>query len=472
MSDEMNNTSAICRRLKSIVGSQYVTDEPAELWCYTGNLLPRNPELVVRPGSVEQLQAVVEVVVGAGLSVIPRGLATRSTPRRPGVYPATEGGVILETNRLKSIRRIDRSGMLVTAEAGVTMAELANHLAPLGYRVIEGTMAPFCATVGSLTGVGPGLRKYGRREQQILDIEMVLSSGQVVHTANVEGYDMNLTPVLVAAQGFECLGVVTAVTYRLHMLPERFEYLNFEFDRTTNTVRFLLELDRSVAVQLPGLFQVNVWPEAVFRLYARMPWVYRQSDDYRRLLGRYPPFPADVVGVILEGQEDQVVLQKTMLEEMAKECGGIAAGSEPTRDYFVNRNWTGNTKCHEDVSRRTTSWAEPFFLCAVEDYPKAKSIAESVAAACGFEIGERFWARGTLRSGLMGYTSCVTFDDTEVKERERAAAFVEKVLLEAAAVQPLSANTASDRLSRDVLRALKELLDPGGMMYPGALYMD
>jgi FAD/FMN-containing dehydrogenase len=468
----MKDTSAICRHLESIVGPQYATDDPAELWCYTGNLLPRHPQLVVRPANVEEVVAVVEVAAEAGLPIIPRGLATRSTPRQPGVYPPIEGGLILETNRLKRIRQIDQRAMLVTAEAGVTMAELANRLAPLGCRVVEGTMAPFCATVGSLTGVGPGLRKYGRRERQIVDVEVVLSSGQVIHTANVEGQGLDLTPVFVAAQGLACLGVVTAVTYRLHVLPERFEYLDFEFDQTADAVRFLLELDRSGPAQLPALFQVNVWPEAVFRLYARMPWVREQSDDYRRLLDRYPPFPADVVGIILEGTEDQVTLQRSVVEGTAAECGGVPAGPEPIRDYFVNRNWTGNTKCHEDVSRRTTSWAEPFFLCAIEDYPQAKAIAERAAAACGFEIGERFWARGTLRDGLLGYTSCVTFDDTEPVERERASAFVESVLREAAAVRPLPPDAVSDRVSRDVLRGLKERLDPLGIMNPGALYMD
>src|SRR3989304_4895574 len=117
------DSEKVLERLASIVGPGYATDDPGELWCYTGNLLPTSPQFVVRPGTVAA----------------------------------------------------------VPAEAGVAMAERANRLAPKGLRVIEGSVAPYCATVGALTGVGPGLRKYGRREQQILDIEVVLSTGEVIH---------------------------------------------------------------------------------------------------------------------------------------------------------------------------------------------------------------------------------------------------------------------------------------------------
>ena len=144
---------SILNHLRDIVGPQYVTDDPTELWCYTGNLLPTNPQFVVRPESVQQVVEVVKLAADVGLPIIPRGFATRSTPRRPGMHPSTEGGLILETDRLKTIRHVDEQSRTVTAESGVTIAELANHLAPMGWRIIEGTMTPYCATVGSLTGV-------------------------------------------------------------------------------------------------------------------------------------------------------------------------------------------------------------------------------------------------------------------------------------------------------------------------------
>ena len=253
----------ILTSLQAIVGEKYVSIDPAELWCYIGNMLPVNPQAVVLPGSMEQLVKVIQLATETHTPVIPRGFATRNTPRHPGVHPKTAGGWIVETTRFKAIREINLDNMTVTAEAGVTMAQLCNHLAPLGFRVIEGSMAPYCATVGSLTGVGPGLRKYGRRETQILDIEAVLSNGNIIHTAESEGKGFNLTSVFCGCQGFACLGVITAVTYQLHALPEALEYLNIEFQNTTDTVSFLTTIDQGSPTNHPGIFQVNVWPQEV-----------------------------------------------------------------------------------------------------------------------------------------------------------------------------------------------------------------
>jgi hypothetical protein len=147
-------------------------------------------------------------------------------------------------------------------------------------------------------------------------------------------------------------------------------------------------------------------------------------------------------------------------------------GPEPIRDYYVNRNWTGNTKCHEDASCRTTSWAEPFFLCPSEGYGEAKALAERAADECGFEVGERFWARGSLRMGSMGYTVCVTFDDTVPEERERANRFVEGVLASSAVLGKGVQDDASSRVGNDVVSGLKAALDPLGLMFPGILFLD
>jgi FAD/FMN-containing dehydrogenase len=466
------NGEAIIDHLRDIVGPDYVTNDPAELWCYSGNLLPKNPQFVVRPADVQEIVEVVKLAVEARLPIIPRGFATRSTPRRPGKYPTTEGGLILEMDRLKRIRHIDQVSRTVTAESGVTIAELANHLAPMGWRVIEGTMTPYCATVGSLTGVGPGLWKYGKREEHILDIEVVLSSGDVIRTSAADGAGVDLTELFIACQGLACLGVITAVTYRMHSIPETFDYLNFEFMRTSDTIEFLLKIDHSGLVDLPGIFQVNVYPEAVFHMYSKMPWIRDQNVEFSELLERYPPFPADVVGIILEGTEEQVALERERIKILAGSSRGEFVGPEPVRDYYANRNWTGNTKCHEDVSCSTTSWTEPFFLCDIPSYEMAKKIVENAARENGFAMGERFWARGTLRKGLLGYTACVTFDDTDQDERDRADAFVRNTLATVKEVGLMKANAVSSNIHVELLREIKKFFDPHDVVYPGILFLD
>jgi hypothetical protein len=258
----------------------------------------------------------------------------------------------------------------------------------------------------------------------------------------------------------------------MYSLPESLDYLNFEFAETIDTIEFLLRIDRFGFVNLPGIFQVNIYPEEVFQMYSKMAWIRNQNKDFYKLLERYPPYPADVVGIIIEGMKDQIASERKKIMAMAEGCNGEFIGPEPMRDYYVNKNWTGNTKCHEDVSRQTTSWAEPFFLCSIEDYGNAKEIVEAAAVECGFEIGERFWARGTLRNGLLGYTACVTFDDTQPSERDRANRFVDSVLQEVAEMNIDEKSEVSIQFHQDVLNGLKQVFDPQNIMYPGILYLD
>jgi hypothetical protein len=111
-------------------------------------------------------------------------------------------------------------------------------------------------------------------------------------------------------------------------------------------------------------------------------------------------------------------------------------------------------------------------LCDIEDYEKAKQIVEMAAVETGFEVGERFWARGTLRNGVLGYTACVTFDDTQPSERDRANRFVDRVLQEVTEMDIGEKSEVSIQFHQDVLNGLKQVFDPQNIMYPGILYLD
>jgi hypothetical protein len=72
----------------------------------------------------------------------------------------------------------------------------------------------------------------------------------------------------------------------------------------------------------------------------------------------------------------------------------------------------------------------------------------------------------------MGYTVCVTFDDTVPDERQRANRFVEGVLASAAHFRKNMQEEASSKVGGRVISSLKAELDPLGLMFPGILYLD
>lgn len=468
--------STVVERLREISGRQYATDEAYELWCYTGYNLPRTPQAVVRPARTEEIVKIVQLAREEQLALIPRGLASRATPAGNRPYPRTEGGIVVDMTRMTRIRDINPVTMTVTAEAGLTVAQLSTELVRHGHRIITGTLAPFCATLGSITGNGPGAIKFGTRQEQVVDLEVVLGTGEVLQTEpGVFGALMggkygspNLTELFMKARG--TLGIITAVTFYMHALPETVSYRDYGFPQTKDAVAFLLKVQEEGMTYLPGVFEVYVWSEHTLQLYKNNSLIRRQNGDFCRLLDSFPPYPADVVGVVLEGTPQQVALDERRLDAIAGRFSGVDLGPEPARDHYANCNWSGNTKAHEDRSGRYDTFAEPHFETQVDCYEEARGMTARIAEDLGFSIGERYWRGSRLSRRMLTHSAAVTFNDLDPDERERAGTYYTRVLGEAERYKGMGdgrIDPAALRVGRRLREQIKRLVDPDDIMYPG-----
>jgi FAD/FMN-containing dehydrogenase len=468
--------SGLIGQLKSIVGEAFATDAAYELWCYRGYNLPESPAYVVRPRHTSEVAAIVRAARARGVPIIPRGLASRATPAGDRPYPSTRGGIIVDTTRMNSIRHLDPVTMTVTAEAGMTLSQLSTELVRRGYRVISGTLAPFCATVGSITGNGPGAIRYGTRQEQVVDLEIVLGTGEVLQTepanfgalVGAKYASPNLTGLFLKARG--TLGIVTAVTFYMYRTAERTACTDYGFSDSADTVRFLLRLQEEVPVHLPGVFEVYLWPDHTLRLYANNPLIREQGEEFRKLLASFPPFPADVVGLVLEGAGDQVEAQLLRLEALAGEHSGKRLGPEPVRDHYADCLWSGNTKAHEDSGGVYAAFAEPHFETQIDCYQDAREMTARVAEQLGFAVGERYWRGSRLSRGMLTHSAAVTFNDLDPSERERAGEYYRRVAAAARRYRGMAAGRADmDALDvgRRLQQQIKRIVDPDGIMYPG-----
>ena len=117
-------------RLREIVGPEYVSTllEDLVAYSYDGTLLERRPDVVVRPGSAEEVAEVVRLAYEREIPLVPRGmgsgLAGGSIPSR--------GGIVLTLTRLNRILDIDEANMTATAEAGVVTADLQRAVEAVG----------------------------------------------------------------------------------------------------------------------------------------------------------------------------------------------------------------------------------------------------------------------------------------------------------------------------------------------------
>ena len=213
--------------LVQIVGKENVTREPCDLVCYEKDFSISSsssrfmPDCVIQPETTEQISEVVKLANRHKVPVVPRG---GGTGMWGGAIPV-HGGIVLDMRKMDRILDVDGEKRLVTVQAGVLVRSLANYLARLGFFVADKPESWFSATVGARTqanGIGLYNSRYGQSVSQIICLEVVLPTGEVIRTGPPKTYDpatgYDLTRLFSYGEG--TLGIVTEVSLRIYKLPE------------------------------------------------------------------------------------------------------------------------------------------------------------------------------------------------------------------------------------------------------------
>jgi FAD/FMN-containing dehydrogenase len=176
------------------------------------------PLAVVRPGSVEQVSAVIRVCGRHGVPVVPQGGNTGLVAG--GVPGADDAAVVLSLTRLDHLGPVDSATRQVTVAAGTTLAALQRHARAAGLVYGVDLGARDTATVGGTVATNAGgLRvcRYGDTRAQVTGLRAVLADGSVVSRLDglpKDGAGYDLVALLIGSEG--TLGVVTDVRVRLH----------------------------------------------------------------------------------------------------------------------------------------------------------------------------------------------------------------------------------------------------------------
>ncbi|HEY4150210.1 MAG TPA: FAD-linked oxidase C-terminal domain-containing protein [Chitinophagaceae bacterium] len=218
-----NRIEALLQQFKSIVGDQYVRTDEETLANYghdeTENLLFL-PDVVLRPRTAEEISAIMKICHQHKIHVTPRGAGTGLSG---GALPHL-GGVLLSTDRMNTILNIDERNLQVTTEPGVITEILMNAVKEKGlFYPPDPASRGSCFIGGNISenSGGPKAVKYGVVRDYVLNLELVLPTGEIIWTGanvlkNSTGY--NLTQLVVGSEG--TLGIVTKIVLRLIPHPK------------------------------------------------------------------------------------------------------------------------------------------------------------------------------------------------------------------------------------------------------------
>jgi glycolate oxidase len=226
----MTEASAIPSRVhqyiaafKKIAGDEFVLTDKDSLINYSHDeteTLSFLPEIVIKPRTAEEVSEILTICNKERIPVTPRGAGTGLSG---GALPHL-GGVLLSTERMNAILEVDERNLQVITEPGVITEVLQDAVKERGlFYPPDPSSRGSCFIGGNIAenSGGPKAVKYGVVKDYVLNLEVVLATGEIMWTGanvlkNSTGY--NLTQLIVGSEG--TLGIVTKIVLKLLPLPK------------------------------------------------------------------------------------------------------------------------------------------------------------------------------------------------------------------------------------------------------------
>ena len=442
------------------------------------------PQIVVRPTSPEEIQAILKVANAQNVPVIPW-----SAGWGLGTSLALEGGIVIDMRLMKEIIEIDEDSMYVLVEPGVTYEELTPKLRERGL-VISIPDAP--AQVSVLAnhtnfGIGGYLQMHGMGPDLVLGLEAVLPTGEDVirtGTAALEGrswfgrYAYNPIPDLagIFLGSMGTLGVVTKLAIRLFHAPEEVVYRKFGFPDIGTAARCAKELTRrGIADRIVG-FSWFFLPEATRKLADRVTGEPLSQDELKGMREEVADLPECYFFV---GVHDTKAVAPIRAQEMESVVLG-EFGAE------VMKMSDDDVEKYENIARgKPQQQSERAILGAKGKYKGAYGTYVSYTPVHNWEKMYESWGKiaGEYGHPLAMNTKMFPqgrfssfrfilsyFDQNDPKDRKRIADMCDALEAEALKLGGASGGTTSETLrqlkSYPLYAAIKRALDPNGIMHP------
>lgn len=237
----MTNTLVV-KKIQKLLGKDNVLSEKEDCYPYAFDVVEQGfdvkiPDIVVLPETKEQVQQIVKFASEQGIPIVPRGAGTNQA----GSCIPVKNGIVMHFSRMNKIISIDENNLNCTVQPGVIVGCVQQEVEKLGLFFPPDPSNLAVSTIGgAIAQSASGSRhfKYGGTRDYIIDLEVVTSDGEIIHTSsktpkNVAGY--NLTQLFVGSEG--TLGIITEATLKLIPKPESKRVMLAFFDDLKDSAR-------------------------------------------------------------------------------------------------------------------------------------------------------------------------------------------------------------------------------------------
>ena len=451
-------SASFVAELRGALGGDHVVTEMEQLRTYECDGLTGHravPELVVLPGSTEEVQAVLRACHRDGVPFVARGAGTGLSG---GATPLA-GGVVVSLARMNRILEVDVASQRVVVEPGVANLDVTRAVADEGFFYAPDPSSQQVCTIGGNVAENSGgahCLKHGFTVHHVTGLTFVLPDGEVVELGGkaLDPDGPDLLGVIVGSEG--TLGIATRITLRIVRAPQ--------------LVRTLLAGFHSMDVAgaaVSGIVAAGVLPSAIEMMDA-----LTIEAAERSVAPGYPAGAGAVLIVELDGVVEQVEDDSAEVERICAECGAFeirAATDEVARALL----WKGRKSAFAAMGRMATDYYVQDGVVPRTRLPEALRRIEELSARHGLRVGNVFHAGDGNLHPLVLY-------DAEAGETERARELAEAILeicMDAGGSLTGEHGVGMDKAcsmpqmfsERDlsVFERLRRAFDPGGISNPG-----
>jgi glycolate oxidase len=421
------------------------------------------PDVVLRPGTVEEVSAIMRLCHEHRVPVTARGAGTGLS----GAALPVHQGVLLSMERFNKILHIDEQSLQATVEPGVVTEAFQNAVQEVGlFYPPDPASKGSCFLGGNLSqsSGGPKAVKYGTTRDYVLNLEVVLPTGDVIWTgANTLKYatGYNLTQLMVGSEG--TLGIITKAVFRLLPYPQH---------NILMLVPFRQEAQAAAAVS--AVFRAGIIPSGMeFMEREAIAW----SSEYLKIPLTLPEDITAHLLIELDGQDlDQLYKEAEKVYEVLEtyDVGEILLADTAAQkdDLWKIRRNIGNSVRYNSV------YKEEDTVVPRAELPTLLKGVKEIGARYGFksvcyghagdgnlhvniirgDLSEEQWTTG-LRAPISEiFALCVRLGGTI--SGEHGIGLVQKPYL----------HIALKEANLNLMRGIKQVFDPHGILNPGKIF--